>query len=90
MSNVTTGNPWVLDTAAEITTHPTKIKRMIWSPTTAGDDLLVVDNAGNTIFKLKALAADTNQGIEYERVLEHSVNGVTITTIDHGTLYVHL
>jgi len=89
MSNVTTGNPWVIDTAAEITTNPVKVKRMIWSPTTGGDDLLVVDNGGNTLFKLKALAADTNQGIEYERVFESSVNGITITTIDHGTLYIH-
>jgi len=90
MANVTTGNPWTLDTAGSITTYPTKVKRMVWTPTTDGDDLLVVDNSGATLWSLKAIAADSNQGISYERVFESSVNGISITTIDNGTLYVHL
>jgi hypothetical protein len=90
MATVTTGNPWTLSTAEEITTKPLFVNRMVWTPTTDGDDLLVVDNSGATLWSLKAIAADTNQGISYERVFESSVNGITITTIDHGTLYVHI
>ena len=64
MANVTTGNPWVLETAGEITTKPLRVLNMIWGPTTDGDDLLVVDNGGNTLWSLKAIAADANKGIE--------------------------
>ena len=88
MANDTTGNPWVLDTAGVITTNPFVVKRMVWTPTTAGDDILVNDNSG-TVWSLKALAADSNQGIEYERVLENTINGLNLVTIDHGTLYIY-
>lgn len=90
MANVTTGNPWILDTAAEITRNPVHVRRLRWTPTTDGDDLLVVDNGGNTIWSIKAIAADSNQGIGYTLEWGGSLNGITITTIDHGTLYVDL
>ena len=88
MANVTTGNPWVLDTAGVITTNPLYVKRFLWTPTTDGDDILVHDNAGNVLWSLKAVAADTNEGIEYERIIEGSVNGLNLVTIDNGTLNV--
>ena len=90
MANVTTGNPWTCQSAGAVTTRPTYVNRMIWTPTTDGDDILVVDNSGATLWSLKAIAADTNQGISYERVFESSLNGITITTIDNGSLYVHI
>ena len=90
MANSTTGNPWVLDTAGSIATVPTKVLRMVWTPTTDGDDLLVVDNSGGTVWSLKAIAADTNEGIEYTKELDCSINGITLTTIDNGTLYVYV
>lgn len=90
MANITTGNPWVLDTAATITTTPIRVRRIRWTPTTDGDDLLLKDNGGNTIWSLKAIAADTNQGISYTLELGGSLNGLVITTMDHGTLYVDL
>ena len=90
MANSTTGNPWVLDETGAASTRPTRINYMEWTPTTDGDDLLVVDNGGNTLWSLKAIAADTNEGIAYTKQFDTSVNGVTITTIDHGTLYVHI
>ena len=90
MANITTGNPWTCETAAEVTARPTYVHRMIWAPTTDGHDILVVDNSGATLWSLKAIAADSNKGITYERVFESSLNGITITTIDGGTLYVHI
>jgi len=91
MANNLTGNPLVIDTAATITTYPTKVKFMRWTPTTTGDDLLVVDNAGNTIWTYKALAADANQGITFDLTLDGAVcNGIVVSTIDNGTLYIYL
>lgn len=86
----TTGNPLISTTAETVTTNPTYVYRMVWTPTTDGDDLLVVDNGGNTLWSLKAVAADSNQGIEYERVFETSVNGIIVSTIDNGSLYVYV
>lgn len=90
MSKDITGNPWILDAAEEIVTRPVYVKRMVWTPTTDGDDLLIVDHAGGTVWTLKAIAADSNQGIEYEKVIDGTVNGMTITTIDNGTVYVYV
>jgi hypothetical protein len=64
------------------------VSRMIWTPTTDGHDLDVTDKAGNELWAFKAIAADSNEGIEYERVFECSVNGITIVTIDSGDLLV--
>ena len=86
----TTGNPWISTTAETITSKPTRVNYMEWTPTTDSDDLLVVDNGGNTLWTLKAIAADANQGISYEKRFETSVNGIVVSTIDHGSLYVHI
>jgi len=90
MANSTTGNPWVLDTAGSIITTPFRCKLMVWTPTTTGDDILLVDNGGNTLWSYKAIAGDSNQSIPYELPIDGVVNGLTITTIDHGTLYVYI
>ena len=90
MSNDLTGNPLKVDTAAEITTNPTFVHRMIWTPTTAGDDILVEDNGGSDLWAYKALAGDADQAIEYDRDFNMQVNGITVTTIDNGTLYIYI
>ena len=89
MANYTTGNPWKLADSGVITTNPMSVKRMVWTPEADGDDIDITDNAGNTLWAFKAIAADSNQGIEYERVFEGSVNGINLVTIDSGTLYVY-
>ena len=90
MAKNVAGNPWICDAAEVITARPTRVNYMTWTPEADGDDILVKDGGGNTIWTLKAIAADSNQGIEYEKRFETSVNGITITTIDSGTLYVHI
>jgi hypothetical protein len=86
----TTGNPWISTTAETITTKPTRVNYMAYTPTTDGDDLSVTDNGGNVLWAMKAIAADSNQGIEYTKTFETSVNGIIVGTIDHGTLNVYL
>jgi len=90
MANATTGSPWTLDTADVIKTTPGYIHRIIWTPVSDGDDILIQDNGGNNVWKLKAIAGDTNQAIEYERVIEQSVNGFNLVTLDSGTVYVYV
>ena len=91
MATTKTGNPWLV-TSADTTVHtkPVRVNYMQWAPTTSGDDILVKDNGGNTLWSLKAIAADTNGGITYRADFNCSVNGINVTTIDHGTLYIYL
>jgi len=86
----TTGNPWISTTAETVYSNPVVVRRMKWTPTTSGDDLLVKDLGGNTLWSLKAIAADSNQGISYTEELGFSVNGIVVETIDHGTLYIFI
>ena len=91
MPNDTTGNPWKLDTAAVITTKPVTIKAMEWRPTTSGDDISVTSNDGSEIWAFKALAADTNEGIDYKWPgQDMTFNGLNLVTIDNGTLRVYV
>jgi hypothetical protein len=89
--NDTTGNPWRFDNAdtGVITTRPFRVKKFYWTPTTDGDDILLVDNSGHILWSLKAIAATTNEEIPYEMEVNGSINGLTITTLDNGTLYVY-
>ena len=66
----TTGNPWISTTAETVTTQPVRVQYMEWTPTTDGDDLSVTDNGGNVIWSLKAIAADSNQGIKYRKAAD--------------------
>jgi len=90
MANELNGNPWLVDTAATITTSNVFGKRMVWTPTTDGDDILVESNDGSNLWSYKAIAGDTNEQIAYEREFDCLVNGITVTTIDHGTLYIYV
>lgn len=90
MGNSYTGKPWTLDTAAVITTENVYIDHMVWTPTTDGDDLLVQAKDGSNIWKYKAIAADASEQIAYTKDIRDYVNGFTLTTIDNGTLYVHV
>ena len=51
----------------------------------AGDDLLVKDAAGNEIW------ADTADAANYKNFcpLKNKVNGITVTTMDSGVLYIY-
>ena len=51
---------------------------------TAGDDLLVKDTDGNTIWE------EVADGAYFSKlhVIKHPINDLTVTTMDSGTLYV--
>jgi hypothetical protein len=91
MATTKTGNPWIV-TSADTTVHtsPVRVNYFKWTPEASGDDILVKDNGGNTLWDLKALAGSSDQNISVSLNLNCSVNGINVTTIDSGTLYIHL
>jgi hypothetical protein len=90
MANNLKGNPWTVDTAAVLTTNNVLVKRMVWRPTTTGDDIDVVTNDGSSLWSFKCVAASSNGEIDYNLEVDGVVNGINVVTIDHGTLYIYL
>lgn len=89
--NDTTGNPWRFDSAdtGVITTNPMYISKIVWTPEADADDILILDNSGHYTWNLKAIAATSDQEIEYEKEINGSVNGFNLSVMDSGTLYVY-
>ena len=90
MANSQTGNVWKCDTAASLITTPVRVNKFVWTPTVAGDDILVVDNGGNEIWSLKAVAGTTDQTLPIEFPIDGSLNGINLSTLDAGTFWVYL
>jgi hypothetical protein len=88
MANNLTGNPWVVTDAAVVTTGPVKILKAEWQEPTAGNDLTILDNSGNTIYDDNAIAGGT--GIRLEVKISGLMNGFNVSVIDGGTLYVYV
>ena len=76
-----------MSAAADAVTGIINVNFLLWhSPTAnAGDTLLVKDAAGNVLW------ADNADGTYYKNFcpLKNRVNGITITTMTSGTLYVY-
>ena len=95
MSNVTTGNPWILDTAGVITTKLLWVQKFVFVPNASDDDLIVKDNAGEVVWQIRAVAGSPNNesvGMEEFRPSESPmcVSGLNLDTIDGGSLRVYL
>jgi hypothetical protein len=93
MSNVTTANPWILDTAAVITTEPVRVRRMTYIPNAADNDLEVKHaNGGGVIWVTRAIAAASNNESVGQEAFEGPIgcSGFNLATIDGGKLYVYL
>ena len=89
MANVITGNPWVLDTVEAVSTARIPIKRIVWhEPTTANHNLVINDQNGKEIWAKEALAGGA--GMDYELADVGWVNGMTIATLDSGTVKVYI
>ena len=72
-----------------ITTKPFKVKKFVWTPTADADDILLVDNSGHLLWVLVAIAGTATETIPYEMEINGSINGLTISTLSAGTLYVY-
>ena len=86
-----TPNVFVLDTAGVITTKALNIQAIHWLGTTDSHDLDISDKNGNSIWLQKLgtiLTSGLDRKIEFCRPIQ--VNGLEVTTIDAGTVYVYL
>jgi hypothetical protein len=90
MANSLTGNVWKCDTAASLITTPLRVSKFVWTPAASGDDISVLDNGGNEIWTYKAIAGDTTQNIPYDFMIDGSLNGINLSTLDSGTFWVYL
>lgn len=90
MANVTNGTVWKIDTSGVITTNQVFVHRFVWTPTGDGDDILIVDNGSNELWRRKALAGDASEQIEVDREFGEIANGINVSTLDSGTLYIHV
>jgi len=93
MANAYGADIWELDTAATIkaTGNFVHVKRLVWFPNAADNDLKVTDAAGAIIWETRAVVPAPNKEnvgiIEVER--HRTYNGFILVTIDGGTLHVH-
>jgi hypothetical protein len=92
MSNVTTANPWILDTAAVITTEPVRVRKMTYIPNAADNDLEVRHASGGVIWVTRAIAAASNNESIGQETFDGPIgcSGFNLAVIDGGKLYVYL
>jgi len=88
MANNLGGSPYLIDTAAIITTRPIFIRQMVWQePSAAAQDLTVLDKGGRVLWDENALAGGV--GVSIEQDINQMCNGLNVSVIDSGTLYVY-
>ena len=91
MANDIGGNPWVIDTASATALLETGvwIERIKWNePSTTGHQAILKDTSDRVIWTYRALAA--GNGIAYEADLGGNYDGLKVTTLGSGTLYIYI
>ena len=64
------------------------VTQMVWQePAAAEDDLVVLDANGRTLWDENAYIG--GMGISIEQDINHICEGITVDTIDSGTLYIY-
>lgn len=92
MGNVTTGNPWILDTAGVLSKNNVWLEKMVYVPNAADNDLIVKDNAGLVVWQVRAIAGSSNNESVGMETFDGPMlmNGFNLDTIDAGSLRVYL
>lgn len=88
MANDISRNPWILDTAAIITTDKVRVKSLRWVSKTAsaGDDLSIEDDDGTVVWATVATGANYVEAHDVDARL----HGFELAVIDSGALYVYV
>lgn len=89
MANIYAARQWIIDTAGVISTDKLRIARMEWVPNAANDDLAIVDNAGEAIWTVTNALTGGRAGVELMDT-ELDTEGLNVSTLGGGTLYVYL
>jgi hypothetical protein len=93
MANVTDQHPWILDTAAAITTDDLFISKLRWvGGTTADHSLIVHDKNANVVWEAAAQGANEDIELDFsgECLSACLIHGLTLNTIESGKLLVYL
>lgn len=91
MANNLTSNPWVIDTAATITTMKVRVATIRWiGATDAAHTAVITDTAGHVVWAGNANAADYSEESHPAGYARHGfdTNGLIVTTLGSGKLYV--
>lgn len=76
---------WEINTTGTVTTDRVKIKNIRWvGATAAGHVCEIQDGNGGSFFKSTAMAIYWDD----EQLMETWFNGISVLTIDSGTLYI--
>ena len=88
MANDLNGSPLKVDTAGVIYVCNIFVTQMVWQePAAAEDDLVVLDANGRTLWDENAYIGGA--GVSIEQDINHICEGITVDTIDSGTLYIY-
>ena len=88
MPNDLNGSPLKVDTAGVVYTGNIFVNQMVWQePAAAEDDLVVLDANGRTLWDENAYIGGT--GVSIEQDINQICEGITVNTIDSGTLYIY-
>lgn len=85
--SVLSGNPWMIDTAATLTTDRIRVLGFRWvHADTACDTCVVTDGAGVTIWESVCAGANYVESDTFPA--PRAYKGLIVATIDSGRLYV--
>lgn len=92
MANITTVNPWLIDTASAtaVSNDRLKVQSFRWvGGSTAGHQCIVKDKAGNQVWE--SVAAGANHIDDSSAVAPNGfdVNGLAVTTLGSGKLSIY-
>ena len=88
MANDLLGSPYKIDTAGVITIDNIFVNQMVWQePGAAEDDLVVSDSDARTLWDENAYAG--GNGVSITRDINQICHGITVDTIDSGTLFIY-
>jgi hypothetical protein len=92
MGNIYGHVQWILDTIGVITTDKVRVRKMEWIPNAAGDDLVINDNNGESMWTVTDALAGGLAGAERIDFGDRGIDflGFNLATLGGGTLYVWL
>jgi len=91
MANASTGNPWILDTAGEITSNPVTVLKMEWKPNATDDSLEVRETSNQAVIWAAVALTGTPAGDREWTAPEGGlrINGFDLESVGTScTLYV--
>jgi hypothetical protein len=93
MANVTTGNPFIIDTAtatAIIASDRFQLLAVRWVSGSTGNVCTIQDAAGTTRWESVGEVANFVDDTEFPDELELNFNGLKVPTLDSGKVYLYV